>query len=189
MSINDYYFYNLDSLKNDNIDKTQRSIMNTKFSNYYVSNFYPGASSTNDNHVQFATQEPNIFFNGSHGLPPRSLIDVDSTLLLKTIEERSLEKLDLNARPFATVPYLGRGSGDPTLESQLLQGESSLAPKSVSTIMETSFMPYREFATDDFMKKRINTIGSNNIQNGFDTRDANRDPINEQSRPVTGGRF
>ena len=190
MNTNDYNFYNINSLKSDNIDKTQRSIMNTKFSNYYVSNFFPGASSTNDNHVDFATQEPNIFFNGSHNsLPPRSLIDVDSTLLLKTIEERSLEKLDLNARPFATIPYLGRGSADIVMESQLLQGESSLAPKSVSTIMENSFMPYREFITDDFMKKRMNTVGTTNIQEGFDSRDINRDPINENSKPLSGGRF
>lgn len=193
MNTNDYYFYNINSLKSDNIDKTQRNIMNTKFSNYYVSNFYPGASSTNDNHVEFATQEPNIFFNGSlNGLPPRSLIDVDSTLLLKTIDERGLEKLDLNARPFATIPYLGRGNADPVMESQLLQGESSLSPKSVSTIMETSFMPYREFSTDDFMNKRMNTIGndnSSNLREGMDSRDVNRDTINQQSRPLAGGRF
>jgi hypothetical protein len=177
MNTNDYFFYNINSLKNDNIDRTQRSIMNTKFSNYYVSNFYAG--STNDNHIDFATQEPNIFFNGSlNGLSPSSLIDIDSTLLLNTIEERSLEKLHLNARPYATIPFLGRGSADVVMESQLLQGESLITKKSVSTVMESSFIPYREQMVDEFMKKRISTIGSN-IQEGFDSRNINRDPINE----------
>jgi hypothetical protein len=195
MNVNDYYFYNINSLKSDAIDKTQRNIMNNKYSNYYLGNFYPGASSTNDNHVEFATQEPNIFFRGSlnGGIPARSLIDVDSTLLLKTIEERSLEKLDLNPRPFATIPYLGRGSADPTLELQLLQGESSLAPKSVSTIMENSFMPYRELMTDQYMQKRIDTIGNNNssvLRDGLDTRDFNRDTFNDQqTRPNGGGKY
>ena len=188
MYSNDYYFYNINSLKSDSIDKTQRSIMNTKFSNYYVSNYLSGP--TNDNHINFGTQEPNIFFNGtSTGIPPSALIDVDSTILLKTIEERSLEKLDLVQRPFATIPFLGRGSVDITVESQLLQGESSFAPKSTNTIMETSFIPYREFVSDDFMKKRMNTVGDTNIQEGYDSRDINRDPINEQSKPLSGGRF
>jgi hypothetical protein len=112
--------------------------------------------------------------------------------LLKTTEERSLEKLDLNARLFVTIPYLGRGSADVGMESQLLQGESSLAPKSVSTIMETSFMPYREYMTDGFMKTRVETAGGDNssgLREGFDSRNVNRDPINEQSRPLGGGRF
>jgi hypothetical protein len=169
--------------------------MNTKYSSYYTGNFYPGASSTNDDHVNFATQEPNIFFRGSvnGGIPARSLIDIDSTLLLKTTEERTLEKLDLNARPYATIPYLGRGSADPTLELQLLQGESSLAPKSVSTIMETGFMPYRELMTDQYMQKRMNIIGNDNstlLREGFDTRDMNRDNVSVQvSRPNGGGAF
>jgi hypothetical protein len=172
MNSNDYYFYNIDSLKNDNIDKTQRNIMNTKFSNYYLGNYYSGQSSTNDNHVDFATQEPNIFFNGGpNGLPPRSLIDIDSTLLIKTTEERSLEKLNLNARLFVTIPYLGRGSVDPDVESALLQGESSLQPKSVGTIMEKSFMPEQNI--DKYMEKRMNTVSS--IPEGFDSRGFQRD--------------
>jgi len=173
----------MSTLKTDEIDKTQRNIMNTKFSNYYVANFYAGASSTNDNHVEFATQEPLITFNGTPVLAPglpRSLVDVDSVLTLKTIEERSLEKLSLNQRLFSTIPYLGRGSCDPTLESQLLQGESSLAPKSVSTIMETSFSPYTTLIQTDGMNKRMQIIGGNNssiLREGFDSRDMNNDPI------------
>lgn len=194
---NNYYFYNISSLKNDNIDKTQNSIMNTKISNYYVSNYLSESSSTKDNHIDFATQEPNIFFNGSmNGTPPRSLIDIDSTLLLKPVEERSLEKLSLNARPFLTIPYLGRGSVDVTTESQLLQGESSFAPKSVSTVMENSFIPYREINIDEYMKKRIDNYNSTiNILEGYDSRDSNRDPItpnmlkNQQNRPTNGGIF
>ena len=39
-----------------------------------------------------------------------------------------------------TVPYLGRGSCDPTIESQLLQGETVRGKKSVSTVMELSLI-------------------------------------------------
>ena len=41
-----------------------------------------------------------------------------------------------------TVPYLGRGSAETNLESRLQQGENIYEKKSVSTVMDKSFMPY-----------------------------------------------
>ena len=56
------------------------------------------------------------------GLPP-SAVDYDSLLIIKTEQQRAYEKLQLVQRPFLTVPYLGKGSADPVLESRLMQGE------------------------------------------------------------------
>jgi hypothetical protein len=84
-----------------------------------------------------------------------SVIDVNSMLTLKTEQERPLEKLMLHPRPFVTVPYLGRGSCDPTLESQLQQGELISDRKSVSTIMEQSFSNYVMYPTDIQMEERV----------------------------------
>jgi hypothetical protein len=84
-----------------------------------------------------------------------SVIDVNSMLTLKTEQERPLEKLMLYPRPFLTVPYLGRGSCDPTLESQLQQGEIVSDKKSVSTIMEKSFSNYSMYPTDTHMEERV----------------------------------
>jgi hypothetical protein len=58
-------------------------------------------------------------------------------------------------RPFATVPYLGRGAGNPDLESQLQQGEVVNHQKSVSTIMEKSFMEHAMYPTDSAMNERV----------------------------------
>jgi hypothetical protein len=75
---------------------------------------------------------------------------------LKTEQQRPLDKLQLTPRPFLTIPYLGKGSCDPVLESQLLQGELVSDKKSVSTIMEQSFGQYVMYPTDSQMEERVN---------------------------------
>jgi hypothetical protein len=61
-------------------------------------------------------------------------------------------------RPFLTVPFLGKGSCDTTLESQLLQGDTVLqdTKKSTSTIMTQSFMGYTLYPTDSQMEEQTN---------------------------------
>jgi hypothetical protein len=80
---------------------------------------------------------------------------MDTNLVIKKEQERSLEKLSLSQRPFLTIPYLGKGSCDPLLESQILQGESSQDKKSVSTIMTKSFMDYTQYPLDNEMTTRV----------------------------------
>jgi hypothetical protein len=82
-------------------------------------------------------------------------VDEESNILLKVVPDRPYEKLQLLQRPFITVPYLGRGSCDPTLESQLQQGEIVSDKKSVSTIMDKSFSKYTLYPTDNKMEERV----------------------------------
>jgi hypothetical protein len=111
------------------------------------------------------------------------LVDMDSNLLLKTEQERSLEKLSLNQPAFLTIPYLGRGSCDPLLEAQMLQGENSQDKKSVSTIMSKSFMNYTMYPLDNEMKNRVtdtrNTIEESALEGwvrgGVQTRELAQD--------------
>jgi hypothetical protein len=151
----DYAFFNNGRIGADNVDNTQRNMENTRYSSYVLSNYF--AEPAENGHVNFATQQPNVMFSGSSngkGLIG-NLVDMDSTLLMKSEQERTLEKLSLNQRTFVTVPYLGRGSCDPLLESQILQGENSQDKKSVSTIMSKSFMDYTMYPLDNEMKNRV----------------------------------
>jgi hypothetical protein len=150
-----YTFNNLGNLGADLPDQTQRNVYNTRFANYTLSNYF--SNNISDNHVQFALPQPTLSFNGlayGNGLNG-SIVDTDSLLTIKNEQERPLEKVQLFERPFLTVPYLGRGSCDPTLESQLLQGELVSDKKSVSTIMEKSFAKYALYPTDDKMEERV----------------------------------
>ena len=141
--------------RSDNIDQTQTNLDNTRYATYVLSHFCEAVPSTE--HVQFATSQPEITFNGlTNGLGLNGgIVDVDSDLILKNTQSRPLEKVQLYQRPFVTVPYMGRGYTNPVLESQLLQGEQTLHMKSVGTVMEQSFLPYSVYPTDQPMQQRI----------------------------------
>ena len=190
-SVSSYTFNNMGHLNADATDSTQRTVQNTKFCNYSLSNYFSDVAS--DSHVNFAVQQPTVMFSGSSNGPGLngSVIDVDTMLSLNKEDERPLEKLQLFQRPFVTVPYLGRGSRDPSLESQLLQGQVISDKKSVNTIMDKSFMSY-QMPVDDQMASYVNDGKSVEqlAMNGFErggqtTRTMGDDP--KKYRPNVGG--
>lgn len=151
----DFVFNNLGRIGTDNVDNTQKNMENTRYANYMLDNFLMNVSS--QEHVKFATAYPSMNFRGNPGGVglPGMVIDDDSKLLLDANSERALEKLQLRERLFATVPYLGRGSGNPILESQLQQGESIGDKKSLNTIMEQNFMNHDNYPLRSDMKDRV----------------------------------
>jgi hypothetical protein len=153
--MSDYTFFNNGRIGADNVDNTQRNMENIRHSSYMLSNYF--SEPADNGHVNFATEQPNVMFSGAMNGPGLigNLVDMDSNLLYKSQQERSLEKLSLNQRPFLTVPYLGKGSCDPLLESQMLQGENSHDKKSVSTIMSKTFMDYTMYPLDNEMRNRV----------------------------------
>jgi hypothetical protein len=154
-SLNSYTFNSSDRIGSDLTDKTQNNVQNTKYANYNLTDHFSKFMS--NDHVNFAVQQQAVTFNGltnGNGLSGH-LVDNESNILLKVEQSRALEKLQLFERTFRTVPYLGRGSVDPALESQLQQGELASDKKSVSTIMEKSFEDYSLYPTDSQMKERV----------------------------------
>jgi hypothetical protein len=153
---NSFTFNNLGGMKNDESDKSERNLQNTRFSGYMLSN-YSAESIDPSQSVDFASSQYTFVVNGTaHGAGINGdVVDINSKLLLSNEQGRSLEKLQLQERPFVSVPYLGRGTCDPVLEHQLLQGENVSEKKSVSTIMEKSFGPYALYITDDSMEKSV----------------------------------
>jgi hypothetical protein len=150
-----YMFQNMGRIGMDATDKTQQTMYNTRIANYSLSNFF--SESASDAHVNFATTQPNVNFNSVNGGSGvgGGVVDYESLLKISNEQERPLEKVQLMQRPFATVPYLGKGAGNPDIESQLQQGEYVNHQKSVNTIMEKSFMPYSMHLTDTHMEERV----------------------------------
>ncbi len=147
-------FHHTARIGTDHTDLTAQNISNTKFANHNLTNFFSNRLS--NDHVQFAIPQPALNFSGAahgNGLSDSSTAN-ENDLLLKAGQERPFEKLQLFQRPFTTVPYLGRGSVDPGLESQLMQGEPVTEKKSVSTIMEKSFNDYSLFVLDAEAKNK-----------------------------------
>ena len=142
--MSDFLFNNISRI---GFDESQRTLSNTRYSNYTVDSLFG-----DDSHVQFATSAPTINFRGTVGGLPGSAVDFDSLLMIKADQQRAFEKLQLIQRPFATVPYLGRGAIDPALESQLRNGQSASERKSVSTAVETTYV---EYPIMDSVKDRV----------------------------------
>ena len=133
----DYTFNNLGRIGYDNTDNSQRNIQNKQYSDWVFDNHF--SNNTSDSHVQFSSSQPGIYYSNSSGNGINSNVVDNETRMLRQEQQRPLEKLQLFSRPFITVPYLGRGSCDPVLESQLFFGETVRGKKSVSTIMDKTF--------------------------------------------------
>lgn len=138
-------FDNTTRIGNDNCGLDQRNIMNLNAGNYMLTN-YRSTESTMKKPLELATSQPNVFIGGGyHVAPGGSNIDANSEILFGEFPPRPKCKISLLQRPFATVPYLGRGESNPLLESYLLQGETANNKKSYNTLMEQSYMPYKNY--------------------------------------------
>ena len=191
-SVCSYLFNNAGRIGSDATDQSQRNVYNTRFTNHTLSNYFSDKSS--NNHVNFATKQPAVMFSGiTHGSGLiSSAIDAESILKLKTEQDHAVEKLQLFQRPFLTVPFLGRGSCDPALESQLLLGEMVSDKKSASTIMDKSFAQYALYPTDKKMEERVNNAANTVeeaaldgwVRGGMTTREMSTDEImKKNNRP------
>lgn len=156
--MSDYSFFHLGRIGADEVDNTQRDMLNSRYSTYALSNFFDDSNS----HIDFATAHPQLTFNAVNGGSGvgGGVIDYETQLTIQADQTRNLERLQLNSRPFVTVPYLGRGSCDPALELQLLHGENSQDKKSVGTIMAKSFLDYSMYPTDDKMEEFVHNTAN-----------------------------
>ena len=154
-TISDFFFNNLGRIGSDNVDNTQRNLANSRYANYMLEP--PSSEVLSDTHIAFATQQPTINFRGSGGGVgiPGGVIDYDSMLLIKSDQQRAFEPLQLIQRPFATVPYLGKGSVDPVLEAQLMQGQAVSDRKSLGTVMDKPYIDYNSYPLMSDVKERV----------------------------------
>lgn len=143
-----YMFSQMGRIGSDFTDKTQQNIQNTAHLNSMLTNHFSAQPARG--HVNFASSTHGLLLDGVRGGVglDGTVVDDESQLLLKMGHERSVEKLQLMPRPFLTVPYLGRGSCDPTIESQLQQGEIVRGKKSVTTVMEKTFVDPKAYPLD-----------------------------------------
>ena len=193
-TVSNYSFYNMARIENDNTTQTQQTVQNDRFSDYTTTNYF--SQKPADNQIQFATQQPAVVPTGVTGAGiSGEQVESESNLLLETENERNLGRLNLMQRQFLTVPYLGRGSADPTLELQLLEGEPITEKKSTSTVMSQSFMGYSLYPTNDDMENRttdakytVEESAMNGwVRGGSDTRAPADGDLSKNGRPNNSG--
>ena len=141
----DFTFDHLSGINDDSCALSQKNIQNVYQANYLLTNFFVQDCGMKKP-IEFATSQPNINFSGGHQVGAGGCnIDANSDLLIGTINTHPKCRISLFERPFKTVPYLGRGSSNPVLESHIQQGDMITNKKSINTTTEQSYMPYSNY--------------------------------------------
>jgi hypothetical protein len=140
--VSNFTFDNMSRIGNDNCCIDQNTIQNSQSSNYLLQNYF-AKDCTMKNTRELATTQPGINYKGGYGLGAGGCNVQDSSkLLLGGVQTHPRCRIDLFQRPFATVPFLGRGSVDPILESQIQQGEGITNKRTVTKLTEQSYLKY-----------------------------------------------
>ena len=115
------------------IDSSYRQSVGPGF--WALTNLIPDPSTT----VPQALDNPTVIAKEGYGLLAKN-IDTDSILRNHPVQENSQRcPIHPQSRPFLTVPYMGRGRGEPVLEARLQQSEFVRTGKDCMTVTDKPF--------------------------------------------------
>jgi len=178
-----YTFDNMSRIGLDQCCVSQTDLQNVSSCNYMTQNYFASDCSMK-NPISLATTQPGIMYNGGYNVGAGGCnIDESSKLLIGTIQTHPKCHIDLFQRPFATVPYLGRGSVNPIIESQIQQGEQIVNKRSINNLSEKSYIKYHQTpllpAIQESMNNSSNKIETDAsqgwIRGGVPSRELTRD--------------
>lgn len=178
-----YTFDNMTRINADTCYLDQQSIQNTNNCNYRLQNFFSNDCSMKTP-IDFATAQPGIIYKGGHNIAAGGCnIDTNSKLTLGTIQDNTPHKIDLFHRPFATIPYLGRGTVNPDIEYKMLQGDRYSNRKTETNIGEYSYIDFQQTPLLQSVQEQANNTSrmieseadEGWIRGGLPSRELNRD--------------
>ena len=180
-NVSGYTFQNMSRIGLDDCNKSQTDIQNVASCNYITQNYFSSDCSMK-NPINLATSQPGIMYNGGYNSGAGGCnIDDSSKLQIGSIQTHPRCHIDLFQRPFATVPYLGRGSVNPIMESQIQQGEQIVNKKSTSNLSEKSYIRYHQTPLLPAVQEKIKNSSIESdasqgwIRGGVPSRELTRD--------------
>lgn len=182
-----YVFENMSRLGNDPCYTDQYSIQNMASCNYLLQN-YNLSDCYMRNPITLATSQPGVNYKGGYGTGAGGCnVDFNNQLTHGTQITHPRSKIMLNQRPFATVPFLGRGYVNPVMESNLMQGMYTDNRKSMVKSSEVCYAPYSTIPLIDSIQDRVTNpsysveeVASEDwIRGGVPSRDLTRDRSNK----------
>lgn len=178
-----YTFNNLSRIGLDDCNLSQTDIQNISSCNYMTQNYFASDCSMRKP-IDLATTQPGVMYNGGYMVGAGGCnVNESSNLQIGTIQTHPKCRIDLFHRPFATVPYLGRGSVNPVMEAQIQQGDQIVNKRSVNNLGETSYIKYHQTPLLPAVQQRINnpanqieSVAANGwIRGGVPSRELTRD--------------
>lgn len=191
--VSSFTFDNMARIGNDGANLDQRTIQDTQQCNYMLQSFFAN-DCTMQKSISLATTQPCVNYKGSHNVGLGGCnVDDSSNLLIGSIQTNPKCRIDLFQRPFATVPYLGRGAVDPVMESQMMQGEMGTNKRTVTNLAEKSHLKYRTTPLipemkqnlDDSTKYMETNAAAGWIRGGLPSRELARDRDFENAKNIT----
>ena len=120
-SVHSFVFDGQTRIGDDPCGITEKDLQNQKKGSYITQNYFEKECGMKKP-VSFATSQPNVFYNGGYGVTDSCNVDTDSQLRIGGTQTNPKCRINLQERPYLTVPFLGRGPSNPVLESKLMQG-------------------------------------------------------------------
>ena len=162
-NVSSFIFDNMSRIGSDECCVSQSDVQNVGHANYMLQNFF-AADCTMQKPIDLATSQPGIMYGGGYNTGAGGCnIDSSSKLQIGTIQTHPRCRIDLFHRPFATVPFLGRGAVNPIMESQIQQGESLVNKRSVNNLSEKSYIKYHQTPLLQSVKDRV-TNPANSVE-------------------------
>ncbi len=155
----------------DNTSQTSQNVTNNRLANHLLTNYYQ--PDTSSNHVLFALSQPCVNYNGLHGcgIDP-NVVDRQSQIYHQSsMTTHNLHANNYQQRPYAALPYIGRGSCDPDLEMKLKTGASIYERKSTSDMSELSLLEHSLYGyrhqqnEDERAQKTFQTFDTDGLGN------------------------
>ena len=99
-----YTFYNLTGINDDVVGLSEGDVQNQHFGSYTTKNFFESNCGMKKP-ISFATQQPNVFYNGGPGTVGVNGCNVesDSDLRIGTIQTNPKCRISLQERPFKST--------------------------------------------------------------------------------------
>ena len=103
-----YTFDSLSRLGDDVCGISERDMQNQNFGSYLTQNHWESECNMKKP-VNFATTQPNVYYNGGAGVVAPCYVDDHSDLTIGATQNRPKCRITLVERPYLTIPYLGKG--------------------------------------------------------------------------------
>jgi len=190
--VSGYVFENMSRIGNDSCCVDQNSIQNVQSCNYTLQNYF-GNDCSMKRPIDLATTQPGVNYKGGFNSGAGGCnIDQSSELLIGTIQTHPKCRISLFQRPFSTVPFLGRGSVDPIMESEIQQGETITNKRSVVQLSEKSYQKYSNTPLLGNIKSRLTdpafcvegAASQGWIRGGVPSRELTRDNCSYGGKPL-----
>ena len=155
-SVYNYTFDTMSRMGYDVSTLSEKNIQNTNFGSYTVTDFFENDCGLKEQ-IAFSTQQANINLLGGKNTVGKDgcVVNDHSKLTIGSIQTNPKARISLLSRPFATVPYLGRGPHNVEDESLLIHGQNISSRRTNSTTTETSFIDYRHYPLVDHIKDTV----------------------------------